>query len=98
MADVLRFHIAGFAARTAIVVAVFAQAGVVRALAQAAVADTITLLLSVVTDRADKLLGHRRRLARFFSYGNDTIVLRPAEKSLDFREGTAPELTPVKRG
>ena len=98
MCRVLRFHVAGLAAGAAVIVAVFAQAGVVRALAQAAVADALTASLREVADRADKLLGHRRRLARFGSYGNNTIVLRPAEKSLDFREGTAPELTPVKRG
>src|SRR5262249_1171970 len=68
--EVLGFQVAGFAAGTAVVVAIFAQADLVRALAEAAVADTLTASFVQVTDRAEKLLGHRRRLPRFFISGN----------------------------
>ena len=55
---VLRFQVAGFPAGLAVVLAVLAQAYLVQALAEHAVALALALPLGKVTDRANEILGH----------------------------------------
>ena len=92
--DELGFQIASFAARVAVILAVFAQADFERALAEAAVADAFAALLRHVADRAEELLGHKRRLSRFPSPGNAPKVTKGNAPS----EAGTPSLTPAKRG
>ncbi len=57
-------EIAGFATWTAVVKAVFTEANVVEALAQAAEPIALAALLGKVADGALKQLRHERRLSR----------------------------------
>ena len=75
--DELGFQIASFAARVAVILAVFAQADFKRALAEAAVADALAAPLRHVADHAEELLGHRRRLSRFLLGNNGPKVMYP---------------------
>ena len=93
--DELGFQIASFAARVAVILAVFAQADFKRALAEAAVADALAAPLRHVADHAEELLGHRRRLSRFRSPGNAPKVMPPLNER---PEAGTPSLTPAKRG
>src|SRR5215472_13075906 len=67
---VLGLQVAGFAAGTAIVMSVFAQARVEQALAQAAIPSALAPLFRHLADGTMKLLRHRRRLPRFPARGN----------------------------
>jgi hypothetical protein len=73
--------VAGFAAGTAIVNAVFAQAGIIQALAQGAVFVAGAASFRLVADHALEFLGHGGRLARFGGSGNGTMVDDPAVES-----------------
>ena len=64
---ILRLHVAGFAAGTAVVLAVFAETDFVLAAAQPAVSNAGALPLHLVAQKADKFLGHARRIARGIS-------------------------------
>lgn len=77
----LGLQIAGFAAGTTIVYAVFAQADFKEALAQRAVFVAGTGPFRLVTDHAHVFLGHNGRLARFGGSGNGTMVDDPAAQS-----------------
>jgi hypothetical protein len=60
---VLRFHVAGFAAGTAVVLAVLAEADVILAAAEPAILDAGAALLNLVALEADKILGHKAELS-----------------------------------
>ena len=63
--SVLCLEVAGFAAGNAVVHAIFTEANVIQALAQAAVFDAGTGPFRHFADAATKLIGHSGRLARF---------------------------------
>ena len=71
-------QIAGLAARTAIIDAIFAQAYFIKALAQPAIFVAGAAPFWLVADSADKFFGHGVRLARIRSQDNGTIVGEPA--------------------
>ena len=76
-------QIAGFTARRAIIDAVFAKAHVMHALTKRAISVTGAGPLRQVAHHAGKVLGHKRRLARFGGWSNGTMV---GELKGDFRQ------------
>jgi hypothetical protein len=60
---VLRFHVTGFAAGTAVILAVFTKANVKLRAAKPAVLDAGAAAFSLLTENADKVFRHRRSLA-----------------------------------
>jgi len=67
-------QVAGFAAGTAIVGAVFAQADLIKALAEHAVLVAGAGPFRLVTDSAHEFLGHSGRVPRFGFSGQGTMV------------------------
>lgn len=63
--SVLGVEVAGFAAGNAVVLAVFAETDFEDRLAEAAVFFALARSFRHIANRADKVLGHGRRLARF---------------------------------
>ena len=57
---VLRFHVTGFAAGTAVILAVFTKANVKLRPAKPAVLDAGAAAFSLLTENADKVFGHGR--------------------------------------
>lgn len=74
---VLRLHIAGFATRPAIVLAIFAEANVELGTAQPAVFDATASSLDLVTEGANKIFRHERSLPRVTRCPQSPMVLRP---------------------
>ena len=67
-------QVAGLAAWTAVINAVFTQADFIEALAQSAILVTGAASLRLVADHAHEFLGHGGRLARFGFSGNGPMV------------------------
>jgi len=78
--DVLRLHVTGFAARAAIVLAVFTEAHVMKALAKPAILVARAYAFRPVANGTEVFLGHSGRLARFCASGNGPIVVAPAAR------------------
>jgi hypothetical protein len=63
VALVLGFHVTGFTAGAAVILAVFAEANVELRATQPAVLGAGAAAFDLLTENADKILGHRRSLA-----------------------------------
>jgi hypothetical protein len=86
---VLGLQVAGFAAGTAVILAVFAQADFIETLAEPAVFVAGAGPFGQVADGAEIFLGHGERLSRKAAPGNGTMVdgLAGAGKTADNAEG-----------
>jgi hypothetical protein len=73
-ASELGFKATGFAAGTAIVNAIFAQADFIETLAQAAIFVAGAASFGLVANHADEFLSHSGRLSLFRVSGNRTMV------------------------
>jgi hypothetical protein len=94
---VLGFHIAGFAAGTAVVLAVFAEADIVLAAAEPTVLGAGAPPLDLVAKDADKILGHTAEISAIRRCGQSSKVLRPRVQEALSSESTGLQLTPAKR-
>ncbi|MGZ7061112.1 MAG: hypothetical protein ACXVJU_17655, partial [Candidatus Angelobacter sp.] len=74
LAPDLGLQVTGFAAGTAVVNAVFAQADFIEALAQRAIPVAGAASFGLVADHAHEFLGHSGRLSRFGFSGNGPMV------------------------
>jgi len=63
VALVLGFHVTGFAAGAAVILAIFTEANVELRATQPAVLGAGAAAFDLVTENADKILGHKRSLA-----------------------------------
>jgi len=81
---ILGLHVTGFAAGPAVILAIFAQAGIKLAAAEPAILGAWAAAFDLIAQAANVILGHSRRLSRFEPAGNTPNV--PALQAyLEFR-------------